>query len=88
YARHRHLGRYQVIPIAGASEGFVPEDADLLIEGSETGRTIRANNLKVIDTVFRSTNCLIAHQGAASGRKAELMREIVEQFRQSVGAAV
>ncbi|HEY8489948.1 MAG TPA: ATP phosphoribosyltransferase [Dehalococcoidia bacterium] len=88
YARHRHLGRYQVIPIAGASEGFVPEDADLLIEGSETGRTIRANNLKVIDTVFRSTNCLIAHRGAASGRKAALMREIVERFRQSVGAAV
>src|SRR5207249_11727187 len=26
FARDRHFGRYSVIPIAGASEGFVPDD--------------------------------------------------------------
>lgn len=59
YARSRHFWRYQVVPIAGASEGFVPEDADILIEGTETGKTIAENNLKVIDTLYRSTTCLI-----------------------------
>ena len=31
YARDQHLGRYRVIPLSGASEGFVPEDAEILI---------------------------------------------------------
>lgn len=62
YARSRHLWRYRVIPIAGASEGFVPEDAELLIEGTETGRTLRENGLKPIDTIYRSTTCVIARK--------------------------
>lgn len=65
YARSRHLWRYQVMPIAGASEGFVPEDAELLIEGTETGKTLRENRLKPIDLLYRSTTCVI-------GRKAQL----------------
>jgi ATP phosphoribosyltransferase len=64
YARSRHFWRYQVIPIAGASEGFVPEDADLLIEGTETGKTIAENRLKVIDLLYRSTTCVIGHREA------------------------
>ena len=62
YARSRHFWRYQVIPIAGASEGFVPEDADMLIEGTETGKTIAENRLKAIDLLYRSTTCLIGHR--------------------------
>ena len=50
------------MPIAGASEGFVPEDAELLIEGTETGRTLRENNLKSIDQIYRSTTCVIARK--------------------------
>lgn len=64
YARSRHLWRYQVMPIAGASEGFVPEDAELLIEGTETGKTLRENRLKPIDLLYRSTTCVIGRKGA------------------------
>ena len=59
YARDNHLGPYRVIPTWGASEGFVPEDADLLIENTQTGRTIARHNLKIIDTLFESTACLV-----------------------------
>jgi len=59
YARDNHLGPYRVIPTWGASEGFIPEDADLLIENTQTGRTIARHNLKIIDTLFESTACLI-----------------------------
>jgi len=59
YARDNHLGPYRVIPTWGASEAFVPEDADLLIENTQTGRTIGRHNLKIIDTIFESTACLI-----------------------------
>jgi len=65
YARSRHLWRYQVMPIAGASEGFVPEDAELLIEGTETGKTLKENRLKPIDLLYRSTTCAIGRKAAA-----------------------
>jgi ATP phosphoribosyltransferase len=85
YARSRHFWRYQVIPIAGASEGFVPEDADILIEGTETGRTIAENNLKILDTIYRSTTCLIARKEAAlSGRRREVYEQLFGMLRASV----
>ncbi len=59
YARQNRLGRYRIIPTWGATEAFLPEDADLLIENTETGGTIRRHNLKIIDTLFESTACLI-----------------------------
>ena len=86
YARSRHFWRYQVIPIAGASEGFVPEDADILIEGTETGRTLVENRLKAIDLLFRSTTCVIARKDVAlQGRRREAFEEIVAALRRLVG---
>ena len=70
YARDRRLGRYRVIPIAGASEGFVPDDAEILIEGSETGTTLRANRLRMIDVIMESTNCAIGSTIRRRGRAA------------------
>jgi ATP phosphoribosyltransferase len=61
YARDNHLGLYRVIPTWGASEAFLPEDADLLIENTQTGRTIARHNLKIIDTIFESSACLIGN---------------------------
>jgi len=88
YARGRHLGRYRVIPIAGASEGFVPEDAELLIEGTETGRTLAENRLKLIDLLFRSTTCLIAGRGRElSGRRQRMFDQVVAALRSAAEAA-
>jgi ATP phosphoribosyltransferase len=85
YARSRHFWRYQVMPIAGASEGFVPEDADILIEGTETGRTIAENNLKILDNIYRSTTCLIARKDAAlTGRRHSVYSEIFGRLSASV----
>ena len=80
YARDRHLGRYRVIPIAGASEGFVPEDAEILLEGTETGTTLRANRLRMIDVVMESTNCAIGHSEPPTGRRGELRAELVRRL--------
>jgi ATP phosphoribosyltransferase len=88
YARGQHVGRYKVIPIAGASEGFVPEDAELLIEGTETGRTLAENRLKLIDFLFRSTTCLIAGRGREmSGRQRRLFDQVVTALRSAAEAA-
>ncbi|TMC00555.1 MAG: ATP phosphoribosyltransferase [Chloroflexi bacterium] len=86
YARSRHFWRYQVIPIAGASEGFVPEDAELLIEGTETGKTLRENRLKPIDLLYRSTTCVIGHrQPALEGARRHVFDDVLGRLR--TGAA-
>ena len=87
YARSRHFWRYQVIPIAGASEGFVPEDADLLIEGTETGRTLVENRLKPIDLLYRSTTCVIGRRDAElTGRRREVFREVLAALGEAVSS--
>ena len=87
YARDNHLGHYRVIPTWGATEAFLPEDADLLIENTETGRTIARHNLKIIDTLFESTACLIGNSSARfSSTKAGRIDSIVKKLRVSAGS--
>ena len=82
YARDNRLGHYRVIPTWGATEAFLPEDADLLIENTETGRTIARHNLRIIDTLFESTACLIGHLGNKTGiTKEKRMKSIVDKLR-------
>ena len=45
----------------GATEVKVPHLADAIIEITETGSSLRANNLKIIDTVLETTTVLIAN---------------------------
>lgn len=61
YASDHHLAGYRVIPTWGATEAFLPEDADLIIENTQTGATLAKNRLKIIDTLFASTARLIAN---------------------------
>ncbi len=62
YAQDQRLGEYKVIPTYGATEAFLPEDADMLIENTETGGTIRRHNLRILDTLFESTACLVGNR--------------------------
>lgn len=45
----------------GATEVFPPEDADIIVDNTATGRTLRANDLVVIDRVLSSSTRLYAH---------------------------
>ncbi len=85
YARENHLGHYRVIPTWGATEAFLPEDADLLIENTETGRTIARHNLKIIETLFESTACLIGNTSAVNENRSKLIESIVNKLRKAVG---
>ncbi len=80
FARERHLGRYSVIPIAGASEGFVPDDAEILIEGIDTGSSVRANRLTVLERFFESTNCVIANKQRPTGALRPVFDALVERL--------
>jgi ATP phosphoribosyltransferase len=84
YARDSRLNRYRLIPTWGASEAFLPEDADLLIENTQTGRTLAEHNLKIIDTLFESTACLIGSTRRVSSQaKKERMESITQTLRRA-----
>ncbi|MFC2058805.1 ATP phosphoribosyltransferase [Chloroflexota bacterium] len=86
YARTKRLAPYKVIPTWGASEAFLPEDADILIENTETGSTLSRHKLKIIDTLLESTACLIVNTDALKrkdkkgriSRLAQILRQGVE----------
>jgi ATP phosphoribosyltransferase len=46
----------------GATEAKPPENSDCIMDVTETGSTIEANNLRIIDTVLRSAAVLIANK--------------------------
>ena len=85
YARDNHLGLYRVVPTWGASEAFLPEDADLLIENTQTGRTIARHNLKIIDTLFQSNACLIGNSNRVpSLTKQKRIKSIIERLQTAI----
>jgi ATP phosphoribosyltransferase len=87
FARDHHLVYTTIIPINGASEAFVPEDADILIEGSETGTSIRANGLKMLDPFLESTNCVVTRKEPVTER-TDVVAELLERFRLAARAIV
>ena len=50
----------------GATEVKPPKLADAIVEVTETGSSLRANNLRILDTVIESSTRLIANNDAAA----------------------
>lgn len=53
---------YVFIKSFGATEVFIPEDADMIIENTETGKTLKDNGLAVFKEIFSSSTRLIANK--------------------------
>ncbi len=82
YLRDNHINPYKLIPTWGASEAFLPEDADMLIDNAQTGKTLQQHKLKIIDVLFRSSACLIANKDSlASSSKKEKMGFLTQKLR-------
>ncbi len=54
----------RVVRSYGATEVFPPEDADLIVDNTATGATLRGNGLVVTDTLMRSSTRLYANPAA------------------------
>jgi ATP phosphoribosyltransferase len=62
----------------GATEVFPPEDADLIVDNTSTGSTLRANKLAIVDELMRSATGLCANPAALEDRaKRERIDELV-----------
>ena len=68
----------RVFPSYGATEAKVPEIVDAIVDVSETGSTLRAHGLKIIETLLESEVVLIAGRAAAADpAKRRAMDDIV-----------
>jgi ATP phosphoribosyltransferase len=71
----------------GATEVKVPYLADAIVEGTETGNTLRAHGLRIVDTLLESTTRLIAnHEAYRDPWKREKMENIALMLRGALGA--
>ncbi len=55
---------YIIVRTYGATEVFPPDDADMIIDNTSTGRTLQENGLRIIDTVTESSTRLFASKEA------------------------
>ncbi len=62
----------------GATEAKPPEEVDVIIDNTQTGSTLRANNLKIVDVIDTSTAVLIANKNAL---KDEWKREKIKDLK-------
>lgn len=69
----------------GATEVKVPELVDAIVEGTETGGTLAAHGLKVIDTILVSTTRFIANK---SSWRDESKRQKMENIAMLLQAAL
>lgn len=69
---------YLFIRTYGTTEAFPPEDADLIIDNTATGQTLRENSLKIIDEIFPSSTRIIANPDSLNDPwKKEKIEEIM-----------
>ena len=72
----------------GATEVKPPILADAIVDVSETGSSLRANNLKIMHVVLESTPRFIAHRGAiADGWKSAKIDRLLMLLKGAIAAA-
>jgi len=85
-ARHGVKGRVEFS--WGATEVKVPQLADAIVEVTETGSSLRANRLRILDTVLESSTVFIMNPLAAQDRtKREKAENIVLMLQGAIAAA-
>ncbi len=71
----------------GATEAKTPELVDAIVELTETGSSLRANNLRIVDTILSSTTRLIVNKKAWEDKGKRAKVEQLAMLLQGVLAA-
>ncbi|MEB3205749.1 MAG: ATP phosphoribosyltransferase [Vampirovibrionales bacterium] len=95
-SEYRHLTtsylRQQDIPHIfvqsyGATEALPPEDADMIVDNTATGSTLRMNRLDIVGEILQSTTRFIAHPMVLETPwKKELLDELVMLMKSTLDA--
>src|SRR5437879_8053046 len=71
----------------GATEVKVPQLADAIVEVTETGSSLRANRLRIVDTVLESATVFIMNRAAADAWKREKAENLILMLQGAIAAA-
>jgi ATP phosphoribosyltransferase len=72
----------------GATEVKVPQLADAIVEVTETGSSLRANRLRIVDTVLESATVFIMNRAAAADPwKKEKSESLILMLQGAIAAA-
>ena len=72
----------------GATEVKVPQLADAIVEVTETGSSLRANRLRIVDTVLESATVFIMNRAAAADTwKREKTENLILMLKGAIDAA-
>ncbi len=73
---------YRIVRTYGATEVFPPDDADMIVDNTATGRTLQDNGLRIVDTLLESSTRFVASKVAlADPEKSERIAELSMLFR-------
>jgi ATP phosphoribosyltransferase len=74
--------RYRILRTYGATEVFPPDDADLIIDNTASGQTLRDNGLKIIDVILESSTRFVAGKAAMADKdKRSRIEELAMLFK-------
>jgi ATP phosphoribosyltransferase len=73
---------YRIVRTYGATEVFPPDDADMIIDNTSTGQTLKDNGLRIVDTILESSTRFVAsRQAMANAEKRGRIDELVMLFK-------
>jgi ATP phosphoribosyltransferase len=73
---------YRIVRTYGATEVFPPDDADMIIDNTSTGQTLRDNGLRIVSTIMESSTRFVASKAAlADPEKRGRIEELAMLFR-------
>jgi len=55
---------HRIVRTYGATEVFPPDDADMIVDNTSTGRTLQDNGLRIVDTLLQSSTRFVASKAA------------------------
>jgi ATP phosphoribosyltransferase len=74
--------QYRILRTYGATEVFPPDDADMIIDNTSSGQTLRDNGLRIIDTILESSTRFVASVRAMEDKeKRDRIEELAMLFR-------
>lgn len=78
---------YLIVRTHGATEVFPPDDADMIIDNTATGRTLQENGLRIVDTIMESSTRMFASKEAMNDpEKARKIGELKMLFEAVLAA--
>jgi len=73
--------QYRILRTYGATEVFPPDDADMIIDNTSSGQTLKDNKLKIIGTILESSTRFVAsHAALADPEKRNRIEELAMLF--------